>query len=45
MDDTLRASDPLARQLATTAVQREHIRASGLLALTIAEEFGGPGAD
>ena len=52
----LHAADLLARQLATTAVERdrvgghaakerEQIRASGLLALTIPAEFGGTGAD
>jgi alkylation response protein AidB-like acyl-CoA dehydrogenase len=55
-DDLLHTADLLARQLATTAVERdragghaaeerEHIRASGLLGLTIPTEFGGIGAD
>ena len=55
-DDSLRATDTLARQLAATAVERdragghaaperEHIRASGLLTLTIPPQFGGAGAD
>src|SRR5471032_1934446 len=55
MDDILRATETLARQLAATAVERdragghaarerEQIRASGLLALTIPAEFGGTGA-
>ncbi len=50
------AADALARQLAATAVERDRagghaaeerelIRASGLLTLTIPEEFGGTGAD
>jgi alkylation response protein AidB-like acyl-CoA dehydrogenase len=52
----LRTSDALARELAATAVERdrkgghaaaerEQIRASGLLTLTIPAEFGGTGAD
>ncbi len=56
MDDIPRAADTLARQLAATAVERdrlgghaaearEQIRASGLLALTIPQAFGGLGAD
>ena len=56
MSDPLRTADVLARQLAETAVardrvgghaasERELIRASGLLALTIPQEFGGAGAD
>ena len=56
MGDLLHAADLLARQLAATAVERdrvgghaarerEQIRASGLLALTIPAEFGGAGAD
>lgn len=55
-EDLLRAADALARRLAATAVERdrvgghaaeerEHIRASGLLALTVPAEFGGLGAD
>ena len=55
MTDHLAAADALARLLATTAVARdragghapearEHIRASGLLALTIPADFGGTGA-
>jgi len=55
-DELLRTADALARQLATTAVERdragghaaaerEHIRASGLLTLAIPPEFGGSGAD
>ena len=54
--EALRVADVLARQLAATAVQRdrvgghaakerEEIRASGLLTLTIPAEFGGSGAD
>ena len=54
--DILRIADDLARQLAATAVERdragghaakerEDIRASGLLALTVPEAFGGLGAD
>jgi len=56
MSDVLQIADGLARQLAATAVERdragghaaaerEAIRASGLLALTIPAAFGGPGAD
>ena len=56
MDSFLRIADTLARQLSETAVerdrvgghaapQRELIRASGLLTLTIPAEFGGAGAD
>jgi len=56
MTDALQTADALARQLAATAVdrdrvgghaaaERELIRASGLLALTIPSEFGGAGAD
>lgn len=56
MDDVLRTADALARQLAATAAERDRagghaaaerelIRASGLLALTIPAEFGGTGAD
>jgi alkylation response protein AidB-like acyl-CoA dehydrogenase len=56
VDDILRTADALARQLAATAVERDRagghpaaerelIRASGLLALTIPTEFGGAGAD
>ena len=55
-DQIVRTADRLARQLAVTAVardlagghaaeEREHIRTSGLLALTIPREFGGLGAD
>ncbi len=54
--DLLRIADDLARQLAATVVERdragghaakerEDIRASGLLALTIPAAFGGLGAD
>jgi len=56
MSDILQAADSLARQLAATAVERDRagghaaaerelIRSSGLLALTIPAEFGGTGAD
>ena len=56
MDDILRTADALARQLAATAVERDRvgghaaaerelIRASGLLKLTIPTEHGGMGAD
>ena len=56
MTDVHATADALARLLASTAVARdragghasearEHIRASGLLALTIPTEFGGTGAD
>ena len=56
MSDVLQTADTLARQLAVTAVERDRagghaaaerelIRASGLLALTIPAEFGGSGAD
>jgi alkylation response protein AidB-like acyl-CoA dehydrogenase len=56
VDDILRTADALAHQLAATAVERDRagghaaaerelIRASGLLALTIPTEFGGTGAD
>jgi alkylation response protein AidB-like acyl-CoA dehydrogenase len=56
MSDFLRTADALARQLAQTAVERDRvgghaaaerelIRASGLLTLTIPTEFGGAGAD
>lgn len=55
MTDALDTADTLARLLATTAVERdragghapqarEAVRASGLLALTIPERFGGAGA-
>ena len=55
-EELLRSADALARQLAATAVERdrkgghaaterEHIRASGLLTLTIPADFGGTGAD
>jgi alkylation response protein AidB-like acyl-CoA dehydrogenase len=55
-DDLLRVADTLARQLAGTAVERDRagghaakerelIRASGLLTLTIPTAFGGTGAD
>jgi alkylation response protein AidB-like acyl-CoA dehydrogenase len=55
MDDILSTADALARQLAATAVERDRvgghaaaerelIRASGLLKLTIPAEFGGTGA-
>jgi alkylation response protein AidB-like acyl-CoA dehydrogenase len=55
-DAPLRVADTLARQLAATAVERDRvgghaakerelIRASGLLALTIPTGFGGTGAD
>ena len=56
MDDILRSADALARELAATAVERDRagghaaaerelIRASGLLKLTIPAEHGGTGAD
>jgi alkylation response protein AidB-like acyl-CoA dehydrogenase len=56
MHNLLRIADTLARQLAETAVERDRagghaaaerelIRASGLLTLTIPTEFGGTGAD
>jgi len=56
MHELLRTADVLARQLASNAVERDRvgghasaerelIRASGLLALTIPVEFGGTGAD
>ena len=56
MHELLRSADVLARQLANNAVERDRagghaaaerelIRASGLLTLTIPEEFGGAGAD
>jgi alkylation response protein AidB-like acyl-CoA dehydrogenase len=56
MGDALHIADELARQLAASAVERDRagghaaperelIRASGLLALTIPQEFGGGGAD
>jgi len=56
MDDILRTADALARQLAATAVERDRVgghaaaerelvRASGLLKLTIPTEHGGTGAD
>ena len=56
MDDILRTADALARQLAASAVERDRvgghaaaerelIRASGLLKLTIPTEHGGMGAD
>ena len=56
MTDVHGTADALARLLATTAVARdragghaaearEHVRASGLLALTVPARFGGMGAD
>jgi alkylation response protein AidB-like acyl-CoA dehydrogenase len=56
MGDALHIADDLARQLAASAVERDRagghaaperelIRASGLLALTIPQESGGGGAD
>ena len=56
MEDILRSADALARELAATAVERDRagghaaaerelIRASGLLKLTIPTEHGGTGAD